>query len=183
MDRLSRTLREMAECLGSVASGIATTKTLEGGPPSTDLTYVLPDASAALCFALALDQNLIEPYLRKQEHRSFELNYIRTTTLASGIFLEIAKFLKQKGYQSVPLAANLVYRNDTKHGRYDEKPPIAHRYLAVRSGVGHFGLSGNVLRGRKEPRLFSDRLSRRRTLYPPNRFRKSRITVANVVCA
>jgi len=146
MNELSRTIREMAECLGAVATGIATTKTLEGGPPSADLTYVLPDARAALCFALAVDQDLIEPYLKKEDHGSLELNYIRTGTLASGISLEVSRFLEQKGYTSVPLAANLVYRKDTKHGPYDEKPPIAHTYLAVRSGVGHFGLSGNVLR-------------------------------------
>ncbi|MBW2368538.1 MAG: epoxyqueuosine reductase, partial [Deltaproteobacteria bacterium] len=29
---------------------------------------------------------------------------------------------------------------------FDEMPPISHRYLAVRAGLGHFGLSGNVIR-------------------------------------
>jgi epoxyqueuosine reductase QueG len=146
MDELNQTVKDMAICLGAVAAGIATTETLEGGPPSADLTYVLPEAKSAICFALPLDQNLIEPYLRKEDHRSHELNNIRTNTLASGIALEMAKFLEQKGHRSVPQAANLVYRTDTKHGAYDEIPPISHRYLAVRSGVGHFGLSGNVIR-------------------------------------
>jgi epoxyqueuosine reductase QueG len=45
------------------------------------------------------------------------------------------------------LTANTAYREESKNGRYDEKPPISHRYLAVRSGVGFFGLSGNVLTG------------------------------------
>jgi len=42
--------------------------------------------------------------------------------------------------------SNFVYRKDTARGPFDEKPPISHRYLAVRSGIGHFGLSGNVIR-------------------------------------
>jgi len=146
MDELTQTVKDMAMCLGAVATGIATTETLEGGPPSADLTYVLPDAKSAVCFALPLDQDLIEPYLRKEDHRSHEINNIRTNTLSSGIALEMAKFLEQKGHPSVPQAANLVYRTDTKHGAYDEIPPISHRYLAVRSGVGQFGLSGNVIR-------------------------------------
>jgi len=54
-----------------------------------------------------------------------------------------------KGYPSVPVASNFVYRKDTPRGLLDEMPDISHRYLAVRSGVGHFGLSGNVLRKRE----------------------------------
>jgi len=27
----------------------------------------------------------------------------------------------------------------------DMHPPISHRYLAVRSGIGHFGYSGNII--------------------------------------
>jgi len=50
-----------------------------------------------------------------------------------------------KGFKSVPMIANAVYRKDTPRGPFDEKPPISHRYLAVRSGLGHFGLSGNVI--------------------------------------
>jgi epoxyqueuosine reductase QueG len=65
--------------------------------------------------------------------------------MASGISLELANYLSQKGFPSTPLTANTSYRSDTKRGYMDEKPPVSHRYLAVRSGVGFFGLSGNVL--------------------------------------
>jgi len=58
-------------------------------------------------------------------------------------------YLNQKGYPSVPLTANTAYRTDSKNGIFDEIPPISHRYLAVRSGVGFFGLSGNVLTARE----------------------------------
>jgi epoxyqueuosine reductase QueG len=42
-------------------------------------------------------------------------------------------------------AANAVYRKDQPNGIFDFKPDISHRYLAVRSGIGWFGLSGNVI--------------------------------------
>jgi epoxyqueuosine reductase len=145
MEDLSRMLKEMAKCLGAVRVGIVTRETLDGGPPSTDLTYVLPEAESAVCFALPLNQAHIEPYLKKEDHRSHYTDNVRTNTMAGGIALEMASFLKQKGFASVPLAANLEYRTETPNGMLDEIPPIAMRYLAVRSGVGHFGRSGNVI--------------------------------------
>ncbi|MHC4799944.1 MAG: epoxyqueuosine reductase, partial [Planctomycetota bacterium] len=66
--------------------------------------------------------------------------------LASGIALELVRFLEMKGQTAVPVESNFVYRKDTPRGPFDEKPPISHRYLAVRAGLGHFGLSGNVIR-------------------------------------
>jgi epoxyqueuosine reductase len=143
---LTEIVKDIPRCLGVCAVGIATKETLAGGPPSTDLTYVLPEAQSAICFAFPMDQSCIEPFLKKEDFRSLNLDNIRVNTLASGAAFEISNFLNQLGYPSVPQAANLFYRTDTPNGPLDELPPIAHRYLAVRSGIGHFGLSGNVIR-------------------------------------
>jgi epoxyqueuosine reductase QueG len=145
MDKMTNRVKELAQCLGATAVGIATIETLAGGPPSADLTYVLPEAKSAISFMVPLIQEHIEPYLNKKDRLSYEIDNIRTNTLVSGISLEISNYLINKGHRSVAQAANLVYRMDTPNGPLDEKPPISHRYLAVRSGVGHFGLSGNVI--------------------------------------
>jgi epoxyqueuosine reductase len=145
LQKMTKRVKELAACLGAAAVGIAKNETLAGGPPSVDLTYVLPEAASAVSFLVPLDQGHIEPYLSKQDRRSYELDNVRTNALVSGISLEIASYLGQKGYPSAAQAANLVYRTDTPNGPHDEKPPISHRYLAVRSGIGHFGLSGNVI--------------------------------------
>ena len=142
---LTEALKKMALALGAFKVGIATTETLSGGPPSADLTYVLPEAKSAVCFALAFDQNLVDPYFRKEDHESLETTKVRTTTLANGIALEMADFLQQSGYKAVPQSANFVYRRDTENWLLDMHPPISHRYLAVRSGIGHFGYSGNII--------------------------------------
>jgi len=145
LQKMTKRVKELALCLGAAAVGITTNDTLAGGPPSVDLAYVLPGAASAVSFLVPLGQQYIEPYLKKEDRRSYELDNVRTNTLASGISFEIASYLNQKGYPSAAQAANLVYRTDTPNGPHDEKPPISHRYLAVRSGIGHFGLSGNVI--------------------------------------
>jgi epoxyqueuosine reductase QueG len=145
MEKITKRAKDLAKCYGAGVVGIVTPETLKGGPPSTDLSYVLPNAGAAVSFAVPLDQNYIDPWFKKQRQTDHFRNNIHVNVMAGGISLEIANYLSQKGYPSVPLTANTAYRTDSKNGRFDEIPPISHRYLAVRSGVGFFGLSGNVL--------------------------------------
>jgi len=149
MEDLSQTVKDLVLNAGATAVGIATVETLKGGPPSIDLTYVLQGAKSAVCFASPLNQHLILSYLRKEDHLSHNKDNARTYLQVNGIALELASFLEMRGYPSVPVASNFVYRKDTPRGLLDELPDISHRYLAVRSGVGHFGLSGNVLRNKE----------------------------------
>jgi len=145
MEKITRRAMALARSYGACAVGVATVETLEGGPPSTDLTYILPAARSAISFAVPLNQEYIEAWFNKKSHEKHFKDNIQTNVIASGISLELANYLGQKGYPSIPLNANTAYREESKNGRYDEIPPISHRYLAVRSGVGFFGLSGNVL--------------------------------------
>jgi epoxyqueuosine reductase len=144
-DPLTKLVLDFVMCQGAVLAGVATIETLEGGPPSADLTYVLPGAKSAVTFAVTLDQELIPPFLSKKDFLSHEQDNVLKNTLSSGISLLLADFLEQKGYPSRPLAANVRYRPDTPRGIRDLMPPVSLRYLAVRSGIGWFGLSGNVI--------------------------------------
>lgn len=145
MKNLTQTVIEFAKLEGACAVGIATTETLAGGPPTADITYVLPEARSAVCFAFALDQALIPPFLMKRDRRSHERDNIRANTMASGTSIDLARYLDQMGHPSYALTANNVYRKETKRGALDMIPDISLRYLAVSSGVASFGLSGNVL--------------------------------------
>ncbi len=144
-EELSHHLLKLAGRLGACKAGIVTANELSGGPPSVDLTYTMPAARSAVCFAVAMDQDLIDPYFSKQDQNSLSRNITRTNTACCGIALEIATFLGQLDYRAEPVAANYEYRKDEQINRWDEKPILSHRYLAVRSGVGQFGQSGNVL--------------------------------------
>ena len=145
MHRLSRICLEYVKCEGAFVSGIATRDTLAGGPPSTDLAYAMPEARSAVVFALALNQRSIPDYLAKRDRLTYEMEYNRVNSISSGVAVKLAGFLNQRGFPALPLAANDVYRDDTPLGRFDMYPPVSLRYLAVASGVGSFGLSGNVL--------------------------------------
>ena len=145
--RLTNTVKDLVRGGGAVSAGIVTTQTLAGGPPSTDLHYVLPEARSAVVFAMPLDEKAIETFLSKKDMAGMNISNHRVNTMVSGIAMELAEYLKMKGYDTVPLIANAVYRKDVPGGSYTELPPVSHRYLAVRSGIGHFGLSGNVIMG------------------------------------
>lgn len=145
MDRLSQLVLEYTRCEGALTAGIATTDTLAGGPPSTNLEYVLPGAKSAVVFSIALDQDLIPDYLGKVDRLAFERNYEMVNSIASGVGVKLSNFMTQKGHPAISLAANDVYRNDTPRGRADMLPPISLRYLTVASGAGSFGLSGNII--------------------------------------
>ena len=145
MHELSRIVLDYVKDFGACASGIVTTQTLAGGPPSADLSYVLPGAKSAVSFAVPLDQSKIDTYLGKKDRRSHELDNFRSNAIASGISLNLADYLRQKGHPSAPVVANEAYREEAPGGVFDMIPEISLRYLAVRSGVGYFGLSGNVI--------------------------------------
>ncbi|MBW1788107.1 MAG: epoxyqueuosine reductase [Deltaproteobacteria bacterium] len=130
---------------GAIKSGIATVDTLAGGPPSVDLSYVMPEAKSAIVFSVAIDQDPIPGYLGKKDRLSYEREYNKVNSISSGIAVKLAGNLSQRGYPAVPLAANDVYRADTPQGRFDMYPPVSLRYLAVASGVASFGWSGNVI--------------------------------------
>lgn len=58
---LTQTLKDMARSMGPCLTGIATVDTLRGGPPSADLTYVLPGARSAVCFPIPENDEDFQP--------------------------------------------------------------------------------------------------------------------------
>lgn len=166
MKHLSQIALEFPLSHGAFASGIATVETLRGGPPSTDLSYVLSGARSAVSFALPFDQSTIDPYLAKQDRLGLERSYNHAEITATGLGVHFANYLTKRGHPSVYVAAGQVYREDMESRaseaeqkiseeyrgkRYTHKeaatmvPDIALRYLAIASGVGSMGISGNVL--------------------------------------
>ena len=164
--QLSQIALEYPLSHGAFSSGIATVETLAGGPPSTDLSFVLAGAKSAVCFALPFDQATIDPYLSKQDRLGLERSYNHAEITATGLGVHFANYLTKRGFPSVYIAAGQVYREDmvsraseaeqkiaeeNRERKYTHKeaatmvPDIALRYLAIASGVGSMGISGNVL--------------------------------------
>jgi epoxyqueuosine reductase QueG len=136
---------EFLETQGASKVGVATVETLAGGPPSTDLEYVLPGAKSAVSFAVPFDVDAIDRYLSKQSHGDHQRDNFHTNFFVSGLAVGLAEYWNQQAIPSVGVLANAVYRKETPRGIYDFMPDLSHRYVAVAAGVGRFGVSGNVM--------------------------------------
>jgi epoxyqueuosine reductase QueG len=141
---LTELIKGMALDLGASEVGIVTKEMVKDGPDTIDLDYVLNGANSAIVFSVPLDHKYIEPYLSK-ENRLLNKHKIRKTTFTAGIALEIASFLNQLDYESLPVSPNFVYRKDSPNGMEDRTPPISHIFLAIISGVGFLGHNGLLL--------------------------------------
>lgn len=144
---LNKEIENFLHKRGVIRVGFATLETLAGGPPSTDLTYVLPEAKSAISFAMPLDLDNIRDFLAKKEgsQAKVEEEDLGLNEKLSQIGHELAKWLEDKGFKAyAPLRNNNIYRTEMKRWRIDMPPDISHRYVAVRSGVGTIGWSGNI---------------------------------------
>jgi epoxyqueuosine reductase QueG len=141
---MEKTIRDFLTARGALRVGFCTRETLAGGPPSADITYVLPGARSAVSFALPLDRDIMRQCLSKKSQFAFEQHNIEVNRQAGRIAKELALWLEEQGHRSVRLHANNVYRKDVPNWQLAMRPDVSHRYLAVRSGVGSFGWSGNV---------------------------------------
>lgn len=129
---------------GAMSIGFATLETLAGGPPSTDLNYILPGSRSAISFALPLDRDKIRDFLSKKDQIAHETDDREVNQKADTVAQELANWLIERGYDAIAVARNNKYREEIKNWQTQMLPDLSHRYIAVRSGVGSFGWSGNV---------------------------------------
>jgi len=129
---------------GAVSVGFSTRETLQDSPPSADITYLLGDGMSAVTFATAFNKEAIRPYLAKEDRlglfRPGRKKGLGGEQLRDGV----AEMLKREGYQAFRPELNMRYRTEIENWRDFQPPDISHRYLAVASGAGSFGWSGNV---------------------------------------
>ena len=141
---LNQIIKEFLMERGALKVGFATKETLAGGPPSIDLDYRLEGAKSAISFALPMNRDYIRLFLSKKDRSPHENDNIETNLRCKDLSWELAEMLKEKGHLSKGCAANQKYRQDTEDWMLYLHPDLSHRYMAVRSGVGSFGWSGNV---------------------------------------
>ena len=103
--------------LGAVSVGFANKETLAGGPPSTDITYLLSEAESVICFAVPLDKEKIRVFLRKDSNNSrieHEKDNVGGYIKAFSIAKKAADFLQEKGYKATEIISNFDYRKEVK---------------------------------------------------------------------
>jgi epoxyqueuosine reductase len=120
---------------------------LKGGPTTTDISYVLRGAESAICYALPLDKEKIRAFLRKDlpnGRRDHEKDNIITNLKAFDLAIQTTKYLECEGYKAREVFPNFKYREDVPGWEINMIPELSLKLIAVRSGVGNVGLSGNI---------------------------------------
>ena len=90
------------------------------------------------------NHDFIRAFLSKQDRSAHEADNLKTNIRATDLAWEVAEFLKKSGFEARGISSNLKYRKEVPGWEITMPPDLSHRYIAVRSGVGSFGWSGNV---------------------------------------
>jgi len=94
---------------GVLSYGFANKETLAGGPPSTDITYKLPEAKSAVCFTVPMDRDIIRAFLRKEMpdgRANYEKNITDTIMRAYYTAKDLRFFLEEEGYKAIQFFPN-----------------------------------------------------------------------------
>ncbi|MGQ9722404.1 MAG: epoxyqueuosine reductase, partial [Candidatus Jordarchaeum sp.] len=83
-------------------------------------------------------------FLSKKDFLGHERDRFELDIKSSKISKELANWLENKGIPSKRVYSNNNYRKELPNWQLEMLPVLSHRYIAVRSGVGSFGWSGNV---------------------------------------
>ncbi len=129
---------------GAIAAGISTRETLADSPPSADITYLMENGLSAITFAVPINKAYIRPFLAKEARLDRERDDGETNIRVRELADALAKMIRGAGHQAIGTSPNFGYRTEAPVTGGTLPPEISHRYLAVISGVGSFGWSGNV---------------------------------------
>lgn len=143
MTGLKQEIRSIAREMGIDKVGFTSRERLRDAPPSGDLAYILPTARSAISLIVALDKAAIRAYLAKENQMSHvkdhNMSYIKLKEAGKAI----QDLLRDRGYEASFHYPNFEYRQGLPF--MTMVPPLSHRYVAVASGIGSLGWSGNVI--------------------------------------
>ena len=143
MSSLKQALTELVISEGAKNARVAGVQSLEG-PPSSDPTYMLPNASSVVSYAVPFGADWIPNYFGKATRSVFTRIMFDPYQKINAIGKRLCERLKADGFWGVVPSPNGSYRQeDIKKGRM--VPDFFHRYAALASGPGCLGWSGNVL--------------------------------------
>jgi epoxyqueuosine reductase len=85
---LEKEIIGLLKSLGAISVGFANLETLVGGPPSSDIRYIMPGAKSAISFALPVNKEFLKRFLAKE-------TFFRTTRTISQLQFTPGRFRKR----------------------------------------------------------------------------------------
>jgi epoxyqueuosine reductase len=136
-DGLTRAVKDKARALGAHLVGIASVDRLDGAPSELHPRRLLPETQSLISLAFRIARGVQQVHLRGISPMPFS----RFAGLAprerlDDMALDLANFLEDQGYVSLPVPANAYYFQEKGVGE------ISHRHVAMAAGLGRLGRGG-----------------------------------------
>jgi ferredoxin len=136
-DRLTGAVKAKARALGAHLVGIAPVDRMDGAPPDLHPRRLLPETQSLVSLAFRIARGVQQVHLRGVSPMPFS----RFAGLAprerlDDMALDLANFLEDEGYVSLPVPANAYYFQEKGIGE------LSHRHVAMAAGLGRLGRGG-----------------------------------------
>ena len=136
-EKLTRAVKEKALSLGADLVGIAPMGRMEGAPPELHPKRLLPEANSIISMAYRINQGVQQLHLRGVSPMPFSrFAGLQPKVRLDEMALDLANFLEDMDYISLPVPANQYYSQDKGLGE------ISHRHVAMAAGLGRLGRGG-----------------------------------------
>lgn len=134
---LTQAVKEKALSLGAHLVGIAPMERMEGAPPELHPRRLLPEAKSLVSMAYRINRGIQQLHLRGVSPMPFSrFAGLEPKARLDDMALDLANFLEDMGYISLPVPANQYYYQEKGVGE------ISHRHVAMAAGLGRLGRGG-----------------------------------------
>jgi len=136
-DLLTRDVKAKARALGAHLVGVAPIDRLDGAPPELHPRRLLPDAKSLISLAYRINRGVQQLHLRGVTPMPFSrFAGLEPRERLDDMALDLANFLEDLGYVSLPVPANQYYFRETGLGE------LSHKHVAMAAGLGRLGRGG-----------------------------------------
>jgi hypothetical protein len=142
MSTLEENVKEVAKKAGADLVGVAGPGRFSG-PPSIDPTYMLKGAKSVVSLVVGFNVPAIYDFLGKVSPYPHNIDEAVCNQKGHRAAKAVEQYLISRGYKARVVPPNAIYRRALDP--FSTRPNFSHRFAAVISGLGTFGLSGNVV--------------------------------------
>lgn len=139
---LEQEIKDFALENGAKMVGIAGPERLSG-PPSMDPGYTLRGARSSVTLMMPMNVPAIYDFLGKVSPAPHNIDQLKSCQRMFRLTQKLARFIEAKGHKARVVPPNNTYRRAPDI--FANRPSFSHRFAAAVSGIGGFGLSGNLM--------------------------------------
>jgi epoxyqueuosine reductase QueG len=134
---LTQAVKEKALSLGANLVGITPMERMENAPQDLHPKRLLPEAVSIISMAYRINRGVQQVHLRGVSPMPFSrFAGLEPKARLDDMALDLANYLEDMGYISLPIPANQYYRQEKGYGE------ISHKHVAMAAGLGRLGRGG-----------------------------------------